>query len=154
MKSITFLFSTLWVFLFFACSPPKTSHETISVDSNHSDKIEAIKLAETTMSWNGDSLPAYLEGTPKVTILKVKIPPKMELKLHKHNEINAGVLLKGEVTVISETKDTLHLKAGDPIVELVNKWHYGINTSTETAEFIVFYAGVEGTPITVLKEEN
>ena len=87
-----------------------------------------------------------------MTILKITIPPKTRLEVHKHLEINAGVLLKGNLTVISESNDTLHLKAGDPIVELVNTWHYGKNEGTEPAEIIVFYAGVEGTPITVIKE--
>ncbi len=115
-------------------------------------ELEVVKLVETTKSWDGTTLPKYLDGQPKVTILKIVVPPKTTLKLHKHNEINAGVLLKGELTVVSEQKDTLYLKAGDPIVEIVNTWHYGKNETTEPAEIIVFYAGVEGTPITTLKD--
>ena len=79
------------------------------------------------------------------------IPPKTKLNWHKHPVINAGVLLKGELTVISKANDTLHQKAGEPIVEIVNGWHYGENKGNEPAEIIVFYAGVENTPITVLK---
>ncbi len=63
--------------------------------------------------------------------------------------INAGVLLKGQLTVVTEAGDTLHLQTGDPIVELVNEWHYGKNEGDEPAEIIVVYAGTEGTPITV-----
>ena len=73
------------------------------------------------------------------------------MPLHKHPEINAGVVLKGELTVISETNDTLYLKPGDPIVELVNTWHFGRNDGTEPVEIIVFYAGIKGVPITVKK---
>ncbi len=126
----------------------------MSCDSNKITKTEVITLVETSKSWNGASLPKYLDGKPKVTILKIIIPPKTKLKMHKHPGINAGVLLKGELTVISESNDTLHLKAGEPIVELVNSWHYGKNEGTEPVEIIIFYAGIEGTPITVLKEEN
>lgn len=126
----------------------------LSCKSEKNEKIEVIKLVETSKSWNGASLPNYLEGTPKVTILKITIPPKTKLETHKHSEINAGVLLKGELTVISESNDTLHLKAGDPIVELVNTWHYGENEGTEPAEIIVFYAGIEGTPITTIKGDE
>ena len=82
------------------------------------------------------------------------IPPKTVLAGHKHPVINAGVLLKGEFMVVTEKRDTLRLKAGDAISEVVNTWHHGINNSTESAEIIVFYAGVEGSPITVLKEKN
>lgn len=115
-------------------------------------RIEVVKLIESSSSWNGAPLPQYPAGKPKVTILKITIPPKTDLKMHKHPEINAGVLLKGQLTVISETGDTLHLKAGEPIVELVNIWHFGRNEGTEPAEIMVFYAGEEGTPITILKE--
>lgn len=126
----------------------------ISCKSKVNEKIKVVKLIETSKSWNGKSLPKYPDGTPKVTILKITIPPKTELKKHMHPEINAGVLLKGELTVISETKDTLYLKAGDPIVELVNIWHYGKNEADIPAEIIVFYAGIEGTPITILKGKD
>ncbi|MGH1384614.1 cupin domain-containing protein [Kordia sp.] len=126
----------------------------IACKSNTVNKIEVTTLAKTTKSWNGAPLPNYSEGTPEVTILKIVIPPKTKLNWHKHPVINAGVLLKGELTVISKANDTLHLKAGEPIVELVNAWHYGENKGAEPAEIIVFYAGVEKTPITVLKTEH
>jgi len=115
-------------------------------------KTEVVKLIESSVSWNGDSLPAYPVGKPKVTILQITIPPQTALKVHQHPVINAGVLLKGALTVISEKNDTLHLKAGDPIIELVNVWHYGKNESNEPAEIMVFYAGVDGTPITIAQE--
>ncbi len=67
--------------------------------------------------------------------------------------INAGVLLEGELMVVSENQDTLLLKAGDPIVELVDKWHVGVNHGSKPAEIIVFYAGTEGTPITLLEQQ-
>ena len=59
--------------------------------------------------------------------------------------------MKGELTVVTEKQETLHLKAGDSLVEVVNKWHYGSNQGLEPAEIIVFYAGIEGQAITVKK---
>ena len=108
-------------------------------------------LAKTSVSWNGTDLPNYPQGKPEITILRVQIPPKVQLPLHEHPVINAGVLLKGELTVVTKDKETLHLKAGDSIVEVVNKWHYGINEGNESAEIIVFYAGVQGSPIAINK---
>ena len=122
--------------------------------SNAISGTEVVTLAKTTKSWNGKELPKYPEGTPEVTILKITIPPKTRLPLHKHPEINAGVVLKGELTVISEAKDTLYLKSGDPIVELVDTWHFGRNDTSKPVELIVFYAGVKGTPITIKKEDD
>jgi quercetin dioxygenase-like cupin family protein len=115
------------------------------------DKIEVIKLAESIKSWNGDKLPAYPSGQPKITILKIVIPPHQKLDLHKHLVINAGVLLKGVLTVVDDKNNVLELKTGDSIIELVNRYHYGENKGDEPAEIMVFYAGVVGTPITVKK---
>lgn len=113
--------------------------------------VKTDVLAKASISWDGKKLLEYAKGRPQITILKIKIPPKTKLPLHKHPVINAGVLLKGELTVITEEGEELHLKAGDAIIEVVNKWHYGINEGNEVAEIIVFYAGVQGSPITVKK---
>lgn len=116
--------------------------------------IDAAKvevLTKTTSSWDGQTLEAYAEGGPEVTILKITIPPKTQLPIHEHPVINAGVLLKGELTVRTENGEILYLKEGDPIVEVVDKWHFGKNEGDEPAEIIVFYAGVQGMPITIKK---
>lgn len=123
----------------------------IGCKSNKINDIEVTTLVKTTESWNGKQLPKYPDGNPEITILKIIIPPKTKLPLHKHPNINAGILLKGELTVISEANDTLYLKAGEPIVELVNTWHFGQNDGTEPVEIIVFYLGIQGTPITILE---
>lgn len=111
--------------------------------------IEVKQLAKSTKSWDGEVLPQYPNGQPEVTILRIKIPAGEKLDVHYHPVINAGVLLTGELTVIAEDNKILRLKAGDSIVELVNKKHYGKNEGTEPAEIIVFYAGTENKPITV-----
>jgi quercetin dioxygenase-like cupin family protein len=67
--------------------------------------------------------------------------------------INAGVLLSGQLTVLTRDGKTLHLTAGDPIVEVVNTLHYGINQGAVPAEIVVFYAGTIGTPITVVEKQ-
>ena len=114
--------------------------------------IKVDILSKTSTSWDKKTLPDYPKGKPEITILRITVPPKVQLPLHKHPVINAGVLLKGELTVITEDiNETLHLKAGDSIVELVNKWHYGKNEGSEPAEIIVFYAGTPETPITIKK---
>lgn len=117
-------------------------------------KIEAVTLIETNKSWNGADLPHYPEGKPKITVLKITIPPHSKLNIHKHLVINAGVLTKGELTVVDEQNNTLTLKAGEALVELVDTYHYGENKGDTPAEIIVFYAGTEGTPITVTKNDE
>lgn len=112
-------------------------------------KVEV--LSKTSSSWNGNPLPEYPEGRPEVTILRIAIPPGVKLPLHKHPVINAGVMTKGELTVTTEKGQVHHLRAGDPIVEVVDTWHYGRNDGDETAEIVVFYAGIKGEPITIKK---
>lgn len=125
----------------------------LSADGYTEAKPDVKVLAKSTKSWDGNTLSPYPIGQPEVTILNIKIPPKTKLHIHKHPVINAGVLLKGELTVASEDGETLHLKTGDAIVEMVEKWHYGINEGSEIAEIIVVYAGIEGKPVTVFKSE-
>jgi len=109
------------------------------------------KLVKTTQSWDGETLPAYPQGQPEITILRITIPPGTRLDTHRHPVINAGVLISGELTVVTAEGKTLHLKAGDPIVEVVNTLHYGINQGKVPAEIVVFYAGTIDTPITVVE---
>lgn len=116
--------------------------------------IETEVLAKASLSWDGSDLPDFPKGDAEVTILRIIIPPGAQLPLHTHPVINAGVLLSGELTVVTEDNRTHNLKAGESIVEVVNKWHYGRNEGTQTAEILVFYAGVADKPITVKKENQ
>ena len=124
---------------------------TSNVWAQDVNTVKVDVLAKTSKSWDGRDLPNYAKGKPEITILRIKIPPKVQLPLHEHPVINAGVLLKGELTVVTKERERLHLKAGDSIVEVVDKLHYGKNEGNETTEIIVFYAGVEDTPITIKK---
>jgi quercetin dioxygenase-like cupin family protein len=121
----------------------------ITACAGNVNNVVVEQLAKSSKSWDGEALPEYPQGRPEVTILRIKIPAGAKLEIHNHPIINAGVLLKGELTVVTEDDKILHLNAGDSIVELVNKKHYGKNEGTETAEIIVFYAGVENKPITI-----
>ena len=126
---------------------------TSGVRAHEAYDIQTNVLAKTGISWDGRDLPEYPEGKPEITILRIKIPPKTKLPFHTHPVINAGVLLKGRLTVVTENNETLQLNPGDSIIEVVDKWHYGINESNEFAEIIVFYAGVKDSPITIKKEQ-
>ena len=119
--------------------------------SQYGNQAQVTKLAETTTSWNGDTLPAYPAGQPKITVLKFVIPPKVRLPNHFHTVINSGYMLKGELTVIDVNNETLLLKEGDVIVELVNKIHHGVNNGDVPVELVVFYAGTTELTNTILE---
>jgi quercetin dioxygenase-like cupin family protein len=71
--------------------------------------------------------------------------------MHQHGVINAAVVLKGELTVITEKNDTIHLKPNEALSEVVNLWHYGVNNGNTPVELIIFYAGAEGIKNTTIK---
>lgn len=108
-------------------------------------------LAQTRTSWDGSPLPEYPEGTPEVTVARIRIPSGAALEMHKHPVISAGLLLSGELTLVTENGDTTRLGPGDSATEVVNQWHYGKNEGTTTAELVVFYAGVVDVPNTINK---
>ena len=139
-KAVSCILSAI---LIAGCTSPKCASE-----------IQSNQLVKTTRSWNDQPLPAYKKGAPEITILRITIPPKHTLPLHAHPVINAGVLLKGELTVTTDTGQVLKLKPYDPIVEVVNTWHYGRNDGDKPAEIIVFYAEEKGEPTTIKKAEN
>jgi quercetin dioxygenase-like cupin family protein len=107
--------------------------------------IVVKELVKTTKSWEGEILPPYPQGQPEITIRRISIPAGARLDTHSHSVINAGVLISGQLTVVTADGKTLHLKAGDPIVEVVNTAHYGINQGKVPAEIVVFYAGTADT---------
>jgi quercetin dioxygenase-like cupin family protein len=113
--------------------------------------VTGKELIKTTRSWDGQPLPEYPRGQPEITIRRIIIPAGARLETHSHPVINAGMLLSGQLTVVKEDGRTLQLEAGDPIVELVNTPHYGMNHGKVPAEIVIIYAGVVDRPITVVE---
>ena len=89
-------------------------------------------------------LPSYPRGAPRVTILRATVPPHTALAMHTHALVNAGVILRGELTVIAETGAQRMFRPGEGIVELVGTRHYGENRGDGELELVMFYAGTQG----------
>ena len=111
-------------------------------------------LVEDTRSWDGSTLPAYPDGQPQVTILRITVQPHSRLPVHLHPGINAGVLLSGRIVVHKQDGTTRTVEAGEALIEVVDTWHYGENPTDEVAEIIVFYAGRVGQDITVTQDPD
>jgi len=141
MKYFTYAIAVLTVLLF--------SSTGFSLEESG---INIEVLTATNVMWDGTVLPNYPTEKPEITILKITVAPKAALPMHKHPVINAGYMVKGNLTVNTMDGETLNLKTGDTIIELVNKWHYGKNEGDVPAEIIVFYAGNKDQPYTVLKK--
>ncbi len=130
---------------------PSCATVRIGQEPNESS-IVVKELVKTSKSWDGELLPPYPQGQPEITIRRISIPAGARLETHSHPVINAGMLMSGQLTVVTADGKMLHLKAGDPIVEVVNTPHYGINQGKAPAEIVVFYAGAVDIPIPVVKQ--
>jgi quercetin dioxygenase-like cupin family protein len=111
----------------------------------------AETLLQTTRSWDGMQYPSYPAGQPQISVLRIYIPPHSTLAWHHHTVINAAYVVSGELTV--KKKDgglTKLLHAGEVLPEMVGGVHQGY-TGDQSALLVVFYAGVEGKPITVVE---
>jgi quercetin dioxygenase-like cupin family protein len=113
--------------------------------------VESETLVKSTQSWDGSVLPAYPKEAPEISVLKITIPAHTTLPLHKHPIINVGYMVKGTLKVVSDENKTLILKAGDAIIEVVDKWHYGVNEGDEPVEIVVVYAGVKESVYSIKK---
>lgn len=113
--------------------------------------VESVTLAKSNNSWDGSALPAYPKEAPEISVLKITIPPHTTLPLHKHPIINAGFMVKGTLKVVTDANKTLYLKAGDALIEVVDRWHYGVNEGDESVEIVVFYVGTKESAYSIKK---
>lgn len=125
---------------------------TAALQAQDSTGVTISVLAKGDSSWAGTLLPAYPDKQPEITILKITIAPGAALPMHRHPVINAGVVLSGELTVVTEAGQTNHLKAGEGLIEVVDRWHYGKNDGKVPVVLVVFYAGAVGQPVTLYKK--
>jgi len=109
-------------------------------------------LQKSQASWNNTPIKQMNLENPEITVVRIQIPKGEKLAWHKHPILNVGYLTKGELTVRTEKGEVLVLKVGDPIIEVIDTWHYGESTGTEDAEIVVVYVGNKGDAITELKE--
>lgn len=109
-------------------------------------------LKKSQNSWNDTPIKQMNLTEPEVTVVRIQIPQGEKLPLHRHPILNVGYLTKGELTVHTQNDEVLVLKAGDPIIEVIDTWHYGESTGDEDAEIVVVYVGNKGDTFTENKE--
>jgi quercetin dioxygenase-like cupin family protein len=124
------------------------SHDGHSL--SHGVKVE--ELANSTKMWNGNLLPSYPHGQPKVKILRIKVPKGTILPWHYHPVINAAVILQGTLELKLKDGSLKIYQKGDALIEVVNTIHAGKALGTTDVDLIVFYAGEEAMPTTVLTD--
>jgi quercetin dioxygenase-like cupin family protein len=131
------------------CAPLAAAAEDLHKTYAAVQGISTKTLLQTTKSWDGRTLPAYGEGPAEISIVKYEFEPGAVIPMHMHPVINAGILLKGELTITTKTGETVTVREGDTVVELFKIWHSGANTGSVKTELIMFYAGHPGVPLAI-----
>lgn len=140
------LLSMFFVTSSLLCSPHAHSHDGHS--AGNGVKIET--LANSTKMWDGNLLPNYPNGQPKIKVLKISVPSGVTLPWHYHPVINAAVILQGTLELTLKNGNRKTYKKGDALIEVVNTVHSGKALGETDVELVVFYAGQKDIPTTVL----
>ena len=114
--------------------------------------VQVEELADSTRQWDGQPLPAYPSGQPQVKVLRIHIPAGVVLPWHTHPVINAAVILRGALELNLKDGTTKVFQPGQAIVEVIDTVHTGKAIGSEDVDVVVFYAGVDGMPTTVLQD--
>ena len=111
--------------------------------------IKTTELVRTSQSWDGVELPDYLQGKPEIVGMKYEIPAGQKLGIHYHPVMNFGILVQGDLTIISEDGLEKVVHEGEAIVEMVGTVHHGENRGTKPVVLYMFYLSQKGLPLSV-----
>jgi quercetin dioxygenase-like cupin family protein len=114
-------------------------------------KVTTTRLfsATTTASGQPITLP---KGNAEVIVWMYDIPVGARLPVHKHPSPRYAYVLAGTLRVVTADESrTWDYKAGDVIIEMIDTWHYGMNTGTEPVRLLVFDQVEAGQTNTVLR---
>jgi len=111
--------------------------------------VQSTELIRSSRSWDGEELPDYLQGRPELVAIKYEIPAGQKLAWHHHPVMNHGVLVQGELTIISEDGTEKVVHEGEVVVEMVNTVHHGENRGTKPVVLYMFYLSQKGLPLSV-----
>ena len=115
-----------------------------------SSGIQIKNLIDTSSSWNGDPI-NYPKGAAKITSMLVQMDPGAKTPNHFHQVPSFGYILEGEITVVCENQEHKKFTQGDIVIEVINKTHYGYNSGSLPAKFIVFYLGTDDLKNTIIQ---
>jgi quercetin dioxygenase-like cupin family protein len=122
----------------------------VHADENHPGIVTEL-VVRSGNDWTGSPLPPYLSSAPEVAVMRFTIPPQTALPIHKHPAINAAYVIDGELTVFQEGGIQRNFKKGEVVIEMVEKWHHGINQGSVPVELVVFYATTKDLPLAIKK---
>ena len=115
--------------------------------------VQTTELIRTSQSWDGVDLPDYLVGKPEIVGIKYEIPAGQKLSWHDHPVMNFGIMVEGELTIVSIDGKEKTVCAGEAVVEMVGTIHHGENRGTKPVVLYMFYLSQEGLPLSVQHPE-
>jgi quercetin dioxygenase-like cupin family protein len=134
------LFTVILSLLLSACA---TTHD------HTAEKVTSIQLIKTTTTWDGKDVVYPTNEQAQVTALMIEIPVNGETGWHRHPVPSFAMILDGTLEVMLKDGSVNHLKAGDPLVEVVNTAHNGRNTGSVPVKIMVFYTGTVNSILTI-----
>ena len=122
----------------------------MQAQNDHSaPSVQTTELIRTTKSWDGRELPDYLQGRPELVALKYEIPAGQKLAWHHHPVMNHGILVQGELTIVSLDGTEKLVHEGEVVVEMVGTVHHGENRGAKPVILYMFYLSQPGMPLSV-----
>ena len=118
-------------------------------NDNSAPSVQTTELIRTTKSWDGMELPDYPQGRPEVVAMKYEIPAGQKLAWHHHPVMNHGILVQGELTIVSLDGTEKVVHEGEAVVEMVGTIHHGENRGTKPIILYMFYLSQPGLPLSV-----
>ena len=115
--------------------------------------VQTTELIRTSQSWDGAELPDYLTGRPEVVAIKYEIPAGQKLGWHHHPVMNHGILVQGELTIVSLDGKEKTVHEGEAVVEMVGTIHHGENRGMKPVVLYMFYLSQPGLPLSVQHPE-
>ena len=120
---------------------------------NSAHEVQSTELIRTSQSWDGVELPDYLQGHPEIVAVKYEIPAGQKLGWHHHPVMNHGILVQGELTIVSLDGKEKVVHEGEVVVEMVNTIHHGENRGTKPVILYMFYLSQKGLSLSVQHPE-
>lgn len=128
----------------------QTQENTAEVQvADTAKKVVSTELIRTDKSWDGVDLPDYLQGRPEIVGIKYEIPAGQRLGMHYHPVMNFGILVQGDLTIISEDGLEKVVHEGEAVVEMVGTVHHGENRGTKPVVLYMFYLTQQDLPLSV-----
>ncbi len=106
-------------------------------------------LLKAQTSWDGGKI-EYPQGQTEVTSHRLVVTPQTDMPFHCHPVPTQAHILRGQLLVETLGGKTTTLKGGESVIEVMNTLHRGKAINGDV-ELVVFYAGAEGVPNTVLQ---